>query len=152
LRARVVCRGLWGLFRLSSESLPAEPRIQVADFRVAIPEGETTITITSRDLEAQQLGQLNLEDRGGLIAGVPVIENRIAPRERLTIDDAAFLRREIGAAVSSSDSPVAKVNKIRAWLAQFHYRLGTPGVSTRKPREAYEQMKNGQPVFVRWSS
>ncbi len=130
-----------------TESLPAEPRIQVADFRVAIPEGETTITITSRDPQAQQLGQLKLERRGELIAGIPVIEKRIAPRERLTIDDAAFLRREIGAAVSSSDSPWQKVNKIRAWLAQIHYRLGMPGLSTRKPREAYEQMKTGQPVL-----
>src|ERR1044072_2032676 len=130
-----------------TESLPAEPRIQVADFRVAIPEGETTITITSRDAEAQQLGQVKLERRGDLIAGIPVIEKRIAPRERLAIDDAAFLRREIGTAVSSSDSPWQKVNKIRAWLAQVHYRVGMPGLSTRKPREAYEQMKTGQPVL-----
>ena len=130
-----------------TESLPAEPRIQVADFRVAIPEGETTITITSRDPTAQQLGQLKLERRGELIAGVPVVERRIAPRERLTLDDAAFLRKEIGAAISSSDSPWQKVNKIRAWLAQVHHRLGMPGLSTRKPREAYEQMKTGQPVL-----
>src|SRR5919205_2083208 len=69
-----------------TESPPAEARIQVADFRVAIPEGDTTITITSRDPTAQQLGQLKLERRGELIAGIPVIEKRIAPRERLTID------------------------------------------------------------------
>jgi hypothetical protein len=130
-----------------TESPPAEPRIQVADFRVAIPEGETTITITSRDQEAQQLGQLTLQRRGTAIAGIPVIENRIAPRERLTSDDAAFLRKEIGAAVSSSDSPWQKANKIRAWLAQLRYRLGMPGLSTRNPREAYEQMKTGRAVL-----
>src|ERR1051326_3246416 len=61
---------------------PAEARIQVADFRVAIPEGETTVTITSRDPEAEQLGQLKLERHGNAIAGIPVIETRIAPRER----------------------------------------------------------------------
>ena len=130
-----------------TESPPAEPRIQVADFRVAIPEGETTITITSRDPQAQPLGQLTLQRRGDAIAGIPAVEKRIAPRERLTIDDAAFLRSEIGAAVSSSDSPWQKANKVRAWLGQLRYRLGMPGLSTRKPREAYELMKTGQPVL-----
>src|SRR5262245_47621359 len=127
--------------------LPPEPRIQVADFRIAIPEGETTVTITSRDGEAQQLGQLKLERRGDAIAGIPVIERHIAPREHLTVEDAAFLRREIGAAISPSDSPWQKANKIRAWMGQLRYRLGMPGLSTRKPREAYEQMKTGQPVL-----
>ena len=130
-----------------TESPPAEPRIQVADFRVAIPEGETTITITSRDPQAQPLGQLTLQRRGDAIAGIPAVEKRIAPRERLTIDDAAFLRSEIGAAVSSSDSPWQKANKVRAWLGRLRYRLGMPGLSTRKPREAYELMKIGQPVL-----
>lgn len=130
-----------------TESPPVEARIQVADFRVAIPEGETTITITSRDPQAQQLGQLTLQRRGDAIAGIPAIEKRIAPRERLTIDDAAFLRKEVGAAVSSSDSPWQKANKVRVWLAQLRHRLGMPGLSTRKPREAYELMKTGQPVL-----
>src|ERR1044072_7510550 len=130
-----------------TESPSAEPRIQVADFRVAIPEGETTVTITSRDAEAQQLCQLTLKRRGDAIVGIPIIEKRVAPRERLTLDDAAFLRREIGAAVSTNDSPWQKANKVRAWLAQLRYRLGMPGLSTRKPREAYEQMKTGQPVL-----
>jgi hypothetical protein len=31
---------------------------------------------------------------------VPVIEKRIAPRERLSADDVAFLRHEIGAEIS----------------------------------------------------
>ena len=127
--------------------LPPEPRIQVADFRIAIPEGETTVTITSRDGEGQQLGQLKLERRGDAIAGIPVVERRIAPREHLTLEDAAFLRRELGAAVSPSDSAWQKANKIRAWIGQLRYRVGMPGLSTRKPREAYEQMKTGQPVL-----
>lgn len=125
----------------------AETRIQVADFRVAIPEGETTITITNRDPEGEQLGQLKLQRRGDTIAGIPAIEKHIAPRERLTVEDATFLRHEVGAVVSPSDSPWQKANKLRAWLAQLRYRLGMPGLSTRKPREAYEQMKKGQPVL-----
>lgn len=126
---------------------PAEARIQVADFRVAIPEGETTVTIMSRDPEAEQLGQLKLERRGNTIAGIPAIETRIAPRDRLTVDDAAFLRHEMGAAVSPSDSTWQKANKIRAWLGRLRYQVGMPGLSTRKPREAYEQMKTGKPVL-----
>src|ERR1051326_4643340 len=138
----------YGLSHVSRTATPVtEARIQVADFRVAIPEGETTVTITSRDPEGEQLGQLKLQRHGAAIAGIPAIETRIAPRESLTVEDAAFLRREIGAAVSPSDSPWQKANKIRAWLAQLRYRLGMPGLSTRKPREAYEQMKTGQPVL-----
>jgi len=138
----------YGVSLVSRTATPiAEARIQVADFRVAIPEGETTVTITSRDPEAEQLAQLRLERRGEFITGVPTVEKRIAPRERLTTEDAAFLRREIGSSVSPSDSPWQKANKLRAWLAQLRYRLGMPGLTTRKPREAYEQMKTGKPVL-----
>ena len=138
----------YGVSLVSRTPTPAaEVKIQVADFRIAIPEGETTVTITSRDAQGEQLGQLKLQRHGEAIAGIPAIETRIAPREHLTVEDAAFLRREIGAAVSPSDSPWQKANKIRAWLGQLRYRLGMPGLSTRKPREAYEQMKTGQPVL-----
>lgn len=138
----------YGVSFVSRTAVPvAEARIQVADFRIAVPEGETTVTITSRSAEGEQLGQVTLERTGNSIAGIPVVEKRIAPRERLTVEDAAFLRREIGAAVSPSDSTWLKANKLRAWLAQLRYRLGMPGLSTRKPREAYEQMRNGKPVL-----
>src|SRR5689334_5593285 len=138
----------YGVSLVSRTAAPvAEARIQVADFRVAIPEGQTTVTVTSRDTEGEPLGQLKLERRGETITGIPTIETRITPREHLTFDDAAFLRREIGAAVLPSDSPWQKANKLRAWLGQLRYRLGMPGLSTRKPREAYEQMKTGKPVL-----
>src|ERR1043165_5154877 len=102
----------YGVSLVSRTATPvAEARIQVTDFRVAIPEGETTVTITSRDIEAQQLGQLTLERRGGSITGIPTVEKRIAPREQLTIEDAAFLRREIGSPVSPFPSPWGTHNK-----------------------------------------
>jgi hypothetical protein len=126
---------------------PAEAKIQIADFRIAIPEGETVVTITSRDREGQPLGRLKIERRGNTILGVPEIEKRIEPRDRLTSDDAAFLRKELSAAVSTSDSPWQRANKIRVWLAQRANKLGMPGLSTRNPREAYEQMKRGDPVL-----
>jgi hypothetical protein len=126
---------------------PGEAKIQIADFRVAIPEGQTVVTITSRDREGEPLGRLTIERSGSTILGVPELEKRIEPRERLTADDAAFLRKELSAAVSTSDSPWQRANKIRAWLAQRANKLGMPGLSTRNPREAYEQMKRGDPVL-----
>jgi hypothetical protein len=77
---------------------------------------------------------------------VPVIEKRIAPRERLSADDVAFLRHEIGAEISTTDPPWQRANKLRSWLAR-RARVAFPGLTTRNPREAYEQMKKGQPVF-----
>jgi len=126
---------------------PGEAKIQIADFRVAIPEGQTVVTITSRDREGEPLGRLTIERRGSTIVGVPELEKRIEPRERLTVEDAAFLRKELSAAVSTSDAPWQRANKIRAWLAQRANKLGMPGLSTRNPREAYEQMKRGEPVL-----
>jgi len=126
---------------------PAETKIQIADFRVAIPEGETVITITSRQSEVQPLGKVTIQRRGDTIVGVPELERRIEPRERLSADDVAYLRREISTQISTSDSPWQRANKIRLWLSQRNFRLGMPGLSTRKPREAYDQMKGGDPVL-----
>jgi len=105
------------------------------------------VTITNRDPEAQELGRLAIERRGASILGVPEVEKRIAARERLTAEDVAFLRTELTGVVSTSDSPWQRANKIRAWLAQRANKLGMPGLSTRNPREAYEQMKRGDPVL-----
>lgn len=138
----------YGVSFLSKTAIPsAEPRIQIADFRVAIPEGETVVTITSRESDGAELGQLKLQRSGNTILGIPAIEKRITPRERLSVEDIAFLRREIGSAISTSDSPWQRANKIRSWLAQPQFRIGMPGLETRKPREAYEQMKRGQRVL-----
>jgi len=101
-----------------TETPPAEPRIQIADFRVVIPEGETIVTITSRQPDNEELGRLTIQRQGDTITGVPETEKRIAPRERLSTDDAAFLRIELGANVSASDPPWQRANKIRLWLAQ----------------------------------
>jgi hypothetical protein len=125
----------------------AEPRIQIADFRVAIPEGETTITIMSREPDNPVLGQLTIQRSGDTIAGIPETERRITPRDRLSSEDVTFLRHELGAAVSPNDSLWQKAVKIRSWLSRARYRLGMPGLSTRKPREAYEKMKLGEPVL-----
>jgi hypothetical protein len=125
---------------------PAEAKISVADFRVDLPQGETVVTIASRDSGAPELGRLSITREGDMIRGVPGIERRITPRERLSAEDVAFFRRELGAEISSSDSTWQRANKIRRWLDRRD-RVGFPGLSTRNPREAYEEMKRGEPVL-----
>ena len=126
---------------------PKESKIQISDFRVAIPEGETVVTITSRDPEGEDLGQLTIQRQGNTILGMPAIEKRIEPRAHLTAEDVAYLRREIGNEISTSDPPWQRANKIRLWLAQRCYRVGMPGLETREPRKAYDEMKDGKPVL-----
>jgi len=138
----------FGVSIISRNPTPAtESRIQIADFRVAIPEGETVITITSRQPEGQPLGRLTIQRQRSTIVGIPEIERRIEPRERLTAEDVDYLRREMRNEVSPSDSPWQRANKIRVWLFKRGYRLGMPGLSTRNPREAYEKMKQGDAVL-----
>src|SRR5215813_11729678 len=68
-------------------TLPAEARIQIADFRVAIPEGETVVTITSRDASSEELGKLTIQRQGNTIGGVPEVQRRIEARKELTAED-----------------------------------------------------------------
>ena len=75
---------------------PSEAKIQIADFRVEIPEGETTVTITDRGPDAEELGRLSIERRGDTISGVPEVKRQITPREPLSAEDVTFFRREIG--------------------------------------------------------
>lgn len=126
---------------------PSEVKIQIADFRVVIPEGETTVTITSREPEGPELSRLTIRRRGETIIGVPEVERLIEPREPLSAEDATYLRGEIGNEFSVSDTRWQRTNKIRLWLAHRPYRVGMPGLSTRNPRKAYDQMKAGQPVL-----
>ena len=128
-------------------TLPPEARIQIADFRVAIPEGETVVTITSRDASNEELGRLTIQRYGNTIAGVPEVQRRIEPRKDLTTEDAAYLRRELSSEIPISDSAWQRSNKIRLWLAQRCYRVSMPGLNTREPRKAYDEMKGGQPVL-----
>ena len=128
-------------------NLVAEPKIQIADFRVELPEGETTVVITSREGNGKELGRLQLKRVGNVVTGVPDAQRQIAPRQVLSSDDAAFFRRELEGTVLPPDSPWDKANKIRAWLARQPHKLAMPGVASRVPREAYEDMKRGQPVL-----
>ena len=140
-----------GGFGLSSYWRPpvsvAEPKTQVADFRVQVPEGDTTVVITSRESNASEVARLTIHRDGDEIDGLPKAMRRIEPREKLSPEDAAFFRSELNGVFSSTDSPWDKANKIRTWLAGQKHRLAMPGLATRHPREAYQQMKAGKGVL-----
>jgi len=125
----------------------AEAKIQIADFRVEIPAGKTTVTVLSREADARQLARLDIQRDGDKVIGIPEVERRIEPRARLSAEDAAFFHKEMVGVFSSSDSQWVRANKIREWLTHGRYRMAMPGLATRVPREAYEQMKAGKPVL-----
>ena len=140
-----------GGFGLSSYWRPAasvpEPKIQVADFRVQVPEGDTTVVITSRESNAAELARLQIHREGDEVDGLPKEMRRIEPRQRLSPEDAAFLRSELNGVVTPTDSAWDKANKIRTWLGRQTHRVAMPGLATRRPREAYQQMKAGKSVL-----
>ena len=63
-----------GGFGISSywRPLPSvlEPKTQVADFRVQVPEGDTTIVITSREGSPAELARLEIHRQGDEIDGL----------------------------------------------------------------------------------
>jgi hypothetical protein len=117
------------------------------DFRVTLPEGETIITVSDPRAEPDRLASLVINRQGNTITGIPQIQKSIAPRAHLNPEDAAFFRRELAGAISASDSAWQRANRIREWLANTHHRMALPGLATRVPRQAYEQMKQGDPVL-----
>src|SRR5678816_4332166 len=125
----------------------SEARIQVSDFQVAIPEGETTVTVYDRQSPDHQLAQLKLQRHGPIIKGVPVNERKIDPRLHLSAEDASFLRRELEGVINADDSQWEQANKIRVWLAHSPHRITMPGLVSRVPRQEFEQMKRGEPVL-----
>jgi len=128
-------------------ALPPEQKIQIVDFRVELPAGQTNVVITSRDGNGQELAHLQVERDGDAIKGIPEETRRIAPRAALSSEDAVFFRRELNGVLSPSDSTWTKANKIRIWLMRQPHRVSMPGLATRIPREAYTQMRSGQPVL-----
>lgn len=132
--------------------LLSKPRAQPVtapstDYFVTLPEGETTITVTDPLAAPEQLARFTVVRRGNVVTGVPVVERRVAPRARLSPEDAVFFRRELRGVLSPSDSPWQRANKIREWLASLGKRQDMPGLATRVPRDAYERMRRGEPVL-----
>lgn len=126
---------------------PQSTIIPPTDFHVTLPEGSTTITITDPRLENDQLARFVVERRGNSITGIPETRRQIAPRANLSLEDAAFFRRELTSVTNPSDSVWQRANRIRNWLASGQHRMSLPGLATRVPREAYLQMRQGKPVL-----
>jgi hypothetical protein len=127
--------------------VPPEPKIQIVDFRVELPEGQTDVVITSRDGNGKELAHLQVERDGNTVKGLPENLRHIAPREVLSSEDATFFRRELNGVFAPSDSEWTKANKIRIWLMRQPHRISMPGLATRIPRQAYTQMRHAQPVL-----
>src|SRR4051794_13644564 len=110
-----IAAGFLGGFGLSTywrpPSLPPEPKIQIADFRVELPEGDTAVVITSREGSGRELGRIQISRQGDLIRGVPESTRQIAPRHALSAEDATFFRRELNGVLAAGDATWAKANK-----------------------------------------
>jgi hypothetical protein len=117
------------------------------DYRIELPEGRTIITVTDPRAETEQPLQFIVERRGKEITGIPQTQQHIAPRRRLSSEDAAFFRRELAGIILPTDSPWQRANRIREWLANSQHAMALPGLATRVPREAYEEMRHGRPVL-----
>jgi hypothetical protein len=85
------------LFRPRTQ--PQEIKTQVTDFQVVVPDGQTIVTIFSPQTNQEEIGRLIIQREGDTIQGIPRTERRIAPRARLSSDDATFFRRELAGVV-----------------------------------------------------
>ncbi len=135
------------LFYRSKAKIPERATATVTDFGVFLPEGKTTITVYDRQSNFRQLFQLSMDRQGNNVNGIPVAERQIAARIHLSEDDKNFFRRELAGTAANLSSEFLRANAIREWLATRAHRLALPGLATRRPREAYEQMRSGMPVL-----
>jgi hypothetical protein len=136
-----------------SEYQQGRNRVQAAsgvpptDFAVSLPEGSTTITITDPQLGNIELATFTVRREANSVAGIPEREILINARSPLSADDASFFHHELAGALSNSDSRWQRANRLRNWIATGRYKMASPGLVTRRPREAYQQMRQGTPVL-----
>jgi hypothetical protein len=131
----------------SKNRVQASSGVPPTDFAVPIPEGATRITITDPQLENPQLATFVVDRHANSYTGIPERERTIEPRIRLSGDDLAFFHHELAGLLVPSDSNWQRANRLRNWLATSQYKVAMPGLATRVPREAYVQMRRGQPVL-----
>lgn len=124
------------------------PRTSIfTDFRVPLPEGETVVTISDPSSDGETLARLSVVHRGDKVEGVPQTLRRFEQRQPLSAEDSGFFRHELAGVVSPSDHAWEKANKIREWLTKVSRHRAMPGLATRVPRVAYEEMRAGRPVL-----
>jgi len=126
---------------------PQTVTVPPTDFSVALPEGSTTVTITDPRLEPSELARFVVERHGNTITGPPESRKQIVARLGLSPEDLKFFRHELAGVFSPSDSAWQRAIRIRNWLVGAHYKMALPGLSTRVPRKAYEEMRQGRPVL-----
>jgi len=131
----------------SKNRVLASSGVPPTDFAIPLPEGQTRITITDPQLENLELASFVVERHADLFSGIPGKELMIAPRVHLSGDDIAFFRHELAGLLVASDSNWQRANRLRNWLSSSQYKVAMPGLATRVPREAYVQMRRGQPVL-----
>lgn len=140
--------GGYGVSMLRRPAIQLEPvKTSVTDFEVVIPEGQTVVTVTELRADDEEIVRLVVQRNGSKIEGIPERKRTIAPRPELSIEDAVFFGRELDHIILTSDSQWDKANKIRSWLSNSAVRVGMPGLNTRVPRDAYQQMRDGKPVL-----
>lgn len=140
--------GGYGVSMLRRAGIQLETvQTSVKDFEVVIPEGQTVVTVTELRADDEEIGKLVVQRNGSKIQGIVERKRTIAPRAGLSVEDAVFFRRELDHVFVGSDSPWERANKIRTWLSNSAVRVAMPGLNTRVPREAYQQMRDGKPVL-----
>jgi len=126
---------------------PQAVTVPPTDFSVALPEGSTTITITDPRLEPSELARFVVERHGNSVTGLPESRKQIVARLGLSPEDLRFFRHELAGVFSPSDSAWQRAIRIRNWLVSAHHKMALPGLPTRVPREAYQEMRLGRPVL-----
>ena len=105
------------------------------------------ITILDTRLDPELLARLVIERHGTTVIGIPQRIRKFAPRARLGPEDAVFFRHELAGLTVPATSDWQRANRIRKWLTSVSSHRGAPGLATREPRRAYEQMRQGLPVL-----
>jgi len=128
-------------------------RIQAAapptstDYSITLPEGRTIITVSDTRLNPEVLATLVIEKHGSDITGVPERSRVFPAREQLGSEDLAYFKHQIAHVTARHYSDWELANRLREWLTRVSPRRGAPGLATRKPRVAYQQMLRGLPVL-----
>src|SRR5689334_23217952 len=77
----VAFAGGYGVAHFFRPTIPAQvTTVPPTDYRIELPEGRTTVTVTDPRAETEQPLQLIVERRGEEVEGIPETLKRIAPR------------------------------------------------------------------------
>lgn len=139
--------GFIASYLLRSRVQPAESKPPVSDFAISLPQGQTVITVSDPEKGNVEVARLLVNREGDTISGLLTAQKILPARAQLSADDVAFFRRELTGVISGHESSWQKANQIRSWLAAMARHISMPGLSTRVPRQAYTEMREGKGVL-----